>query len=137
MKKYEVIAKCGHVGKNFYAVKVFAVEASNGKEAAEKVRFFPRVKHDRKDAILSVRPINEDRYYFIIEQNHCDPYFRCKSRQEQEMLCPDLIRFPEKNWMQKEEKRQYNVVMFHKKKIRNYKKYVTKYIPFEDDQGLA
>ena len=31
---------------------IFAVVAENGKEASKKVREFPRVKHDHKDAIL-------------------------------------------------------------------------------------
>ena len=49
---YRVKAKCGHVGRNNYIVKNFYVVASSGKEAAHKVRYFPRVKHDRKDAYL-------------------------------------------------------------------------------------
>ena len=52
MGMYEVCAKCGHVGRYNYVDKIFAVKASSGKEAAAKVRNFPRVKHDHKDAIL-------------------------------------------------------------------------------------
>lgn len=45
MKKYfEVQAMCGHVGKGKYIPISFPVIAINGKEAAEKVRSYPRVK---------------------------------------------------------------------------------------------
>ena len=51
---YEVLAKCGHVGKKHYVPVKFAVIAEDGKEAAKMVRYFPRVKHNHKDAILNV-----------------------------------------------------------------------------------
>lgn len=54
MNMYKVIAKCGHVGKGKYIQIAFAVKANDGKEAAKIVRKFPRVKHDKKDAIINV-----------------------------------------------------------------------------------
>lgn len=39
-KYYEVIAKCGHVGKKHYVPVKFAVIAEDGKEAAKMVRDF-------------------------------------------------------------------------------------------------
>ena len=64
-KYYMVIAKCGHVGKKHYVPIKFAVIAEDGKEAAKMVRQFPRVKHNHKDAILSVNKIDYERYQEI------------------------------------------------------------------------
>ena len=63
MKNYfEVIAKCGHVGRNKYIPIKFAVEAESGKDAAAMVRRFPRVKHNHKDAILDCKEIFYEEY---------------------------------------------------------------------------
>ena len=62
---YEVIAKCGHVGKKHYIPIKFAVKAETGEEAAKIVRDFSRVKHNHKDAILSVAKIDYERYLEI------------------------------------------------------------------------
>lgn len=83
---YEVIAKCGHVGKKHYVPVKFAVIAEDGKEAAKMVRDFPRVKHDHKDAILNVNKIDYERFQEIVEMNHNDPYLKCLSRQEQNLI---------------------------------------------------
>lgn len=83
---YEVIAKCGHVGKKHYVPVKFAVIAESGKEAAKKVRQFPRVKHDHKDAILDVRCITLEEFLEIKEINDNDPYLKCHSRQEQNLI---------------------------------------------------
>ena len=83
---YEVIAKCGHVGKKHYVPVKFAVIAKDGKEAAKIVRQFPRVKHDHKDAILNVNKIDYERYLEIVEMNNNDPYLKCHSRQEQNLI---------------------------------------------------
>ncbi len=83
---YEVIAKCGHVGKKHYVPVKFAVVAESGKEAAKKVRQFPRVKHDHKDAILDVRCITLEEFLEIKEINDNDPYLKCHSIQEQNLI---------------------------------------------------
>lgn len=83
---YEVIAKCGHVGRKHYVPVKFAVIAEDGKEAAKMVRDFPRVKHDHKDAILNVNKIDYERFQEIVEMNRNDPYLKCHSRQEQKLL---------------------------------------------------
>ena len=83
---YEVIAKCGHVGKKHYVPVKFAVVAESGKEAAKKVRQFPRVKHDHKDAILDVRCVTLEEFLEIKEINDKDPYLNCHSRQEQNLI---------------------------------------------------
>lgn len=83
---YEVIAKCGHVGKNHYIPIRFPIIAVDGKEAAKHVRQFPRVKHNHKDAILIVKKIDYERYQEIVEINNNDPYLKCHSRQEQKLI---------------------------------------------------
>ena len=47
---FEVIAKCGHVGKKKYYLGTFYEIAESGKEAAMIVRGRGRVKHNKKDA---------------------------------------------------------------------------------------
>ena len=66
---FEVIAKCGHVGKRFYIPIKFAVAAESSKEAAKIARSIPRVKHDHKDAILSVKKISYQEYVQLEEEN--------------------------------------------------------------------
>ena len=85
-KYFMVIAKCGHVGRKNYIPVKFAVVAESGKEAAKKVRQFSRVKHDHKDAILDVRCITLEEFLEIIEINGNDPYLKCHSRQEQNLI---------------------------------------------------
>ncbi len=89
-KYYAVTAMCGHVGRNNYVEKTFAIKASNGKEAAEKGRWLPRVKHHNKHAIISVIEITENEFYDLREENNHDSYFFCKNIQEQKLLCADL-----------------------------------------------
>ena len=85
-KYYEVIAKCGHVGRKHYIPVKFAVVSKSGKEAAKKVRQFSRVKHDHKDAILNVRCITIEEFLEIKEINNNDPYLNCHSRKEQNLI---------------------------------------------------
>lgn len=83
MKYFEVTAKCGHVGKhNFYEGRFFII-SETGKKAAEKVRYKPRVKHDHKDAILSVKEINIQDFLQGIKSDNRNPYYKCKNIQEQ------------------------------------------------------
>lgn len=84
---FEVCAKCGHVGRGRYVDKVFAVFASNAREAARIARDIPRVKHHKKDAITYVVEVDEIRFQEIIEQNVNDSYFACHSIQEQRSSC--------------------------------------------------
>lgn len=84
---YEVIAKCGHVGRNNYILNMFPVRAKSKKEAAKRARNFPRVKHDQKDAIKSVREISYEEYLELMEQYQLDAYNFAHSRQEQSLNC--------------------------------------------------
>ena len=83
MKYFKVVAKGGHVGKSFYYRAVYFVSAENGREAALKVRKFPRVKHDRKDAIISVEKISFDEYKKGCSEEYRKPWHCCANVQEQ------------------------------------------------------
>ena len=86
MCKFEVKCKCGHVGKKNFIVIAFPVIASDGKEAARKARYFPRVKHDHKDAIISVRKISDLEFDELLQRNNEDEYLHCSNRQEQNQI---------------------------------------------------
>lgn len=79
MKYFMVTAKCGHVGRNnFYKGKLF-FKAESRKEAARFARDCPRVKHDRKDAILKVEEIDFDTFEMGREINHSIHYYTCEN----------------------------------------------------------
>ena len=87
---YEVIAKCGHVGRGKYIEMPFYVRAENGRDAAAIVRAFPRVKRDHRMAISNVTLISAADYMEGRNKNNCNPYFLAKSVQDQRALCTDL-----------------------------------------------
>ena len=91
-KYFEVICKCGHVGRKFYIPIKFAVCTTDGKEAARIARLYPRVKHNHKNAILSVKEISYDTYLEINKRNKEDPYLQCHSKHEQKRRCNLLDR---------------------------------------------
>ncbi|WP_034449194.1 hypothetical protein [Butyrivibrio sp. AE2032] len=135
MYMFEVCAKCGHVGKNFYVDKIFVVRASSGKEAARVVRNFPRVKHHHKDAIRYVIRIDEARYWEVRRMNDMDPYFLCHSIQEQRQTC-EITPLSEKvtEVCENEDTTSKKRFFEGKKAIRNPKKY---YYRFDDKERYA
>lgn len=136
MKMYEVSAKCGHVGMNHFTIKTFAVMTETRKEAAAQVRAFPRVKHDQKDAIISVYEIDLDRYREILEINRHDPYFTCTSIQEQRALCRvERYREVERTQVKRLEEQTGRSTYYNKMVIRNAKKYMNNYIDLERYAG--
>ena len=80
---YAVEAKCGHVGRNWYVLKTLYIKAKSGKEAAEKARNTPRVKHDHKDAIRNVLQITLEEYQAGKQEMQNDRYFQIHSSSEQ------------------------------------------------------
>lgn len=90
IKYFAVETKCGHVGRKNCIIITFPIIAVNGKEAARIARKTPRVKHDHKDAILSVRQISKDEYLSLKEINSTDDYLKCESKHEQRKLCKNL-----------------------------------------------
>ena len=89
-----VDAICGHVGRNNGIVKSFPVTAKNAKHAAAVTRKFPRVKHDYKYAIQSVREVTKEEYLKQQEINKEDPYLLSKSKYEQNLNYNNLSIFP-------------------------------------------
>ena len=83
---YQVNAKCGHVGKENYILIAFPIKANSAKEAAKITRSIPRVKHDWKDAIVSVNEINYEEYKLLQLSNSNDEYLKCKNVQEQKII---------------------------------------------------
>lgn len=89
-KYYLVEAKCGHVGRNYYIIKTFAIQASSGKKAAKRTRQLPRVKHHVKSAIVSTKQVTKSTYLRQLQLNASDPYFCAENRQEQKRMCATL-----------------------------------------------
>lgn len=87
MNCYKVMAKCGHVKRNNYILKMFYVCAVNGKEAASIVRKMGRVKHHQKDAIREVESITYEEYLKGKEKNLADPYLNVHNPRDQKISC--------------------------------------------------
>ncbi len=133
MKMYEVGAKCGHVGKNYYIEKAFAVKAETAKDAAEIARWIPRVKHHQSDAILYVTEIDVDRYQEIRRINEEDAYLNCSNIQEQRRNCSlELKREREVDEYRTETWLDYPPFYHGKKRIRHPKKYFNRFIYSEE-----
>ena len=97
MKYFEVVAKCGHVGRMYYYEGHFFVSGDSKKTAAGKVKTFPRVKKDHEDVILWVEEVTEVQYKEGLAQMESNPYFQCGSKHEQNAIV-ELIQdqiFPE------------------------------------------
>jgi hypothetical protein len=92
------LCKFGHAdSKNFYIKKYLYVSAENVKGAAVKFRMVPRVKHDASDYLLELKEIDRAQYLLGLKQNREDPFFKCKTIQEQRVCCPEIfdLRIPE------------------------------------------
>ena len=132
---FEVEVKCGHVGKNHYILKTVPVIAESKKAAAAKAKLMPRVKHDHPDAVRQVRVIDAPRYAELVKVHREDPYFQCRSIQEQRKLCNDLEIFPEVPHKQKSNRKmepQEKVHFVGKERVQNLKRYQKYYIVSED-----
>ena len=128
MKLFEVQAKCGHVGKNCFTLKIFPVKAESGKDAATIVRNIPRVKHHHKDAIRYVQEISLARFLELCRINSEDPYFSCKNIQEHRQYVKECDVFMERSKNKKEREKSKKPIYFGKELLRNPKKYFRNYI---------
>jgi hypothetical protein len=77
---YLVETKCGHVGSFAYIPITFALIAESGRDAARLARDIPRVKHNNKFAIISVRKVTQAEYEQQIEINKNDTYLNWKKQ---------------------------------------------------------
>lgn len=123
MKAYKVTAKCGHVGRNYYVRKDFAIMAVDGKAAARITRNMGRVKHHQKDAILDVIEISPIEYHTLLLQNLQDPYLRCTCIQDQRR-CEMQEIFPEYRCEDEKTEPSGKLVYSGKKLLRNPRKYM-------------
>lgn len=123
MKKFfEVQAKCGHVGRGHFFKGTFYINAHSASEAAAVVRNMPRVKHDRKDAIISVNEISKRQFEKGREERSENPYYSCVNVQEQRANIDKISIFIEEedrfepNLQEMKEKRQARIL---RNKIKN------------------
>lgn len=134
---FVVEAKFGHVGRNQYIIKEIPVSASSKTEAASIVRNMPRVKHHHPDAIRQVRTVDAPRYWECVAVHNADPYFKCRSIQEQRALCPDMELHPEcqsSSYDSKKKEISRKNVFNGKERIRNPKRYINYHC---DSEGFA
>ena len=89
-KFYIVDAVCGHVGRGNYVLKSLCIEARTAKEAAEKGRNTPRVKHHYKYAIQNVSEVPFEKFLVQKLKNTFDPYLHVTNSTEQRMYCNDM-----------------------------------------------
>lgn len=80
---YAVKCKCGHVGRHRYMPITFPIIAESKKDAAKIARKISRVKHDHKDAILSVNQISKRVFDELVNINNEDPYLTFRSKYQQ------------------------------------------------------
>ena len=132
LEMYEVVCKCGHVGRSHYVEISFPVKAQSGKEAARIARGLPRVKHDHKNAILNVCRIDQTRFVELMERNSQDPYLHCSCIQDQNLIdLSDRLLAEQKNDSYRTRREKSGRDFYcSKQKIRNAKKYMNHYYNF-------
>lgn len=82
MKKFVVIAKCGHVGRGRYIEREFPVIAESASAAAQMILCAPKVKKQLKNAITSVHEISETEYVDIKKEWDADAYIHSHYKAE-------------------------------------------------------
>ena len=139
LEMYEVVCKCGHVGKSHYVEISFPVKAQSGKDAARIARGLPRVKHNHKDAILDVCKIDQNRFVELTERNNQDPYLHCSCIQEQNLIDISDRLLAEREIDSFNTRKENNGRNFYcsKQKIRNAKKYMNHYYNFYEYNDLS
>lgn len=136
MKKFfEVIAKCGHVGRGKYYEGVFYEVAENAAEAARIVRQRGRVKHDHKDAILAVSEICKKAYKDGCVAKLDEPYFNCKNKQEQNLIIAQIVdrikleneSDDDEDYFEKRKSRVQYKLKKYKQSMESYERYYDQY----------
>lgn len=132
LEMYEVVCKCGHVGKSHYVKISFPIRAQSGKEAARIARGLPRVKHDHKDAILDVCRIDQNRFVELVVRNNHDPYLHCTCIQNQNLIdiSDRLLAERKISFYGSRKEKGGRDFYCSKQKIRNAKKYMNHYYNF-------
>lgn len=131
---YEVQCKGGHVGKGYYYPMVLYIKAESRKDAAQIARQSPRVKHDHKDCIQSVRKISGSEYQIGQKKNAADGYYRACSKQEMQRLCPN---YREQVLPETRAEMPETDIIKAPLSFRNRKKYINHYCPPTKRNGWA
>lgn len=137
LEMFEAVCKCGHVGKSHYIPISFPLMAQSKKDAARIARGLPRVKHDHQDAILNVFKIDKKRYFELVETNNRNLYLRCTCIQDQNLIDLSDRLMNEDRSTHYTSRKEENKKPFYcnKQKIRNQKKYMTRYYDFEKNNN--
>jgi hypothetical protein len=127
-KYFIVTAKCGHVRRANYIPIDFPVVAPNGKEAAAIARQLPRVKHDHKDAIISVIEVSGEEFARQRFINSNDPFLHIANRREHKVLAPLFEHriVPESEeviYKNAQRKSSRKTIHFGKERVRNPRKW--------------
>lgn len=77
-KSFAVIARCGHCGHGYFIPIIFTTKCKDISTAIEIIKSRPRVKRDKKDAILDAFEISKLESYFIKTINDHDTYLTNK-----------------------------------------------------------
>ena len=133
LEMFVAVCKCGHVGREKYIPIPFPIKAESRKDAARIARDMPRVKHHHKDAILNVIKIDLRRYNELKRANNQDNYLHCQNIQDQNAinLSDRLMDEDRSNHYTSRKEENKKSFYCNKKKIRNQKKYMTRYYDFE------
>ena len=91
MRKFAVIAKCGHVGRGRYVEREFPVIAESASAAAQIILCAPKVKKQLKNAITSVREICETEYEDIKKEWDSDIYIHSPYKAEHPISLEDEV----------------------------------------------
>ncbi len=118
MKFFKATVKFGHVGRNYYYKGNLFITAETKKQAAEIAKNSPRVKHDHKDAVLSIEEVNFETYIVESKKNREIKYFSCYNIQQQrncfyeienDIFCESWVDTDSRNYTKKHSlRKKYN-----------------------------
>ena len=93
-KYYIVLARGGHCGRGYFIPIIFRTVAYNAKEAVEKSKIIPRVKHDQSGGIITVQETNFLEFMLIGIINDWDPYLLTSDSYTQNIKDSRRVRSP-------------------------------------------
>ena len=95
-KKFYIVATmCGHCGEGYFIPVLMPVVAENLKEAMRAAEDIPRVKHDRKGAIIYAEERTENEYWMVRLLNNIDQYMIASTNdssvKERRVVVPGIV----------------------------------------------
>ncbi len=116
MNYYNVIAKCGHVGKRKYIEVGFPVYANSASEAAKMVLKYRKVKKQLKDAISKVLEITYEEYLDLVNENHNNSYLKSHYKREIDISIYEIREFSIASLRRKESMDRIERVLYKQRK---------------------